>query len=258
MLHSKLYRRGAMKRRVPYWLIIKYYWRTLIGTCGTWFLFDFIQFPNGVFSGLIIAEIVKTTSVRTTLEWTLLLNALSLPGVFLGIYLSGKIGRKYIMMLGFAGYLIFGLIVGVAYNKIIHIVPLFVVLYGLMQSLGSGGPGNMLGLMSSEAYATGVRGTCYGISAAMGKTGGAVGTEVFTRIQDNLGKRWTFIIAAIAGLAGILISWFFLPNITGEDLLKADEDFRAYLVANDWHEMMGEEDLKAPADMRISVDSVVK
>lgn len=22
--------------RVPYWLVVKYYWRALIGTCGAW------------------------------------------------------------------------------------------------------------------------------------------------------------------------------------------------------------------------------
>jgi len=31
MLNSKLYRRGAIKRRVPYGLVLRYYWRTLIG-----------------------------------------------------------------------------------------------------------------------------------------------------------------------------------------------------------------------------------
>jgi MFS family permease len=37
MLNSKLYRRGAIKRRVPYNLIIQYYWKRLIGTAGAWF-----------------------------------------------------------------------------------------------------------------------------------------------------------------------------------------------------------------------------
>lgn len=94
------------------------------------------------------------------------------------------------MMLGFGGYLVFGLIVGCAYDKVVKIVPLFVVLYGLMLSSGNLGPGDMLGLLSSESYATAVRGTCYGISAALGKTGAAVGTQAFTPIEDNLGKRY--------------------------------------------------------------------
>ena len=109
----------------------------------------------------------------------------------------------------------------------------------------------MLGLMSSESYATAVRGTCYGISAALGKTGAAVGTEVFTPIQTNLGKKWTFIIAAICGVAGVLVTFFFVPNLTGEDLAIEDEKFRAYLVAHGWDGEMGEEDLKALVDKGI-------
>ena len=33
-------------------------------------------------------------------------------------------------------------------------------------------------------------GTCFGISAAMGKVGAAIGTQVFIPIQDSLGKRY--------------------------------------------------------------------
>jgi MFS family permease len=43
MLNSKLYRRGAIKHRVPYKLVIRYYWKSLIGTCGAWFLYDFVS-----------------------------------------------------------------------------------------------------------------------------------------------------------------------------------------------------------------------
>ncbi|KAI2629478.1 metabolite transport protein GIT1 [Xylaria nigripes] len=252
MVSSKLYKRGAIKKRVPYKLILKYYWKTLIGTCGSWFIFDFVSAPNGTFSGLIIAGVVHTKDIKTTIEWTLLLSAISLPGIFLGMWLCDRIGRKLTMMLGFGGYLVFGLIVGIAYEKVVNIVPLFVVLYAVMQSLGGMGPGNMQGLVSSESYATAVRGTCYGISAALGKTGAAVGVEVFGRIQDNLGKRWTFIIAAIAGLSGILVTWLFVPNLTKDDLQKNDDKFRAYLVANGWYGLMGEDEMEAPANEGIS------
>jgi MFS family permease len=210
-------------------------------------LADFVTFPNGVFSGTIIASVVKDSSIRSTAEWQLLLGIIALPGVFIGAYLCDRLGRKNTMMLGFGGFLVFGLIVGCAYDQITQIIPLFVIFYGLMQSSGNLGPGDMLGLLSSESYATAVRGTCYGISAALGKTGAAVGTQAFTPIQNNLGKRWTFIIAAICGVAGILVTYFLVPNVTGEDLRYRDDQFRAYLVANGWDGEMGESDLKAIA-----------
>lgn len=214
-------------------------------------LIDFVTFPNGVFSGTIISSVVKDSSVLRTGEWQLLLGAIALPGVFLGAFLCNKLGRKNIMMIGFCGYLVFGLIIGCAYERITKIVPLFVVFYGLMQSSGNFGPGNMLGLLSSESYATAVRGTCYGLSAAVGKAGAAIGTEAFTPIQTNLGKKWTFIIAAICGVVGVLVTWFFVPDISGEDLKFRDEKFRAYLVEHGWDGEMGEDDLKAIADQGI-------
>lgn len=150
-----------------------------------------MTFPNGVFSGLIISNVTKGSKdpIRSTAEWQLLLGSIALPGVLIGAWLCNRIGRKNTMMLGFSGYLVFGLIIGCAYDQVTKIVPLFVVFYGLMLSSGNLGPGDMLGLMSSESYATAVRGTCYGISAALGKTGAAVGTEDFTPIQTHLGKR---------------------------------------------------------------------
>jgi nitrate/nitrite transporter NarK len=94
------------------------------------------------------------------------------------------------------------------------------------------GPGDMLGLILSESYAIAVRGTCYGISAAIGKSGAAVGTQAFTPIQLYLGKRWTSIIAAICGVVGIAATYFFVKDLTSTDLGERDEKFRAYLVAN--------------------------
>ncbi|KAJ0360597.1 hypothetical protein COL26b_014029 [Colletotrichum chrysophilum] len=217
-------------------------WRRLIGTAGAWFLYDFVTFPNGVFSGVIISSVVKDSSIKSTAEYQLLLGAIGLPGVLLGAYLCDRIGRKNVMMLGFSGYLVFGLIIGVAYDQITKILPLFVVFYGLMQSSGNMGPGDMLGLLSSESYATAVRGTCYGLSAAVGKAGAAIGTQAFTPIQASLGKRWTFIIAAICGVVGVLVTYFFVPNLKGDDLSEEDARFHAYLLSQGWDGEVGEKD----------------
>lgn len=240
MISSRLYRDSAIKNNVPYGLVIKYYWKTLIGTCGAWFLYDFVTFPNGVFSGVIISSVVDDTTVKTTAEWQLLLSTIALPGVFVGAWLANRIGRPYTMMVGFGGYLVIGLIIGLAYDKITKITPLFIVFYGLMQSFGNLGPGDIIGLASAESYATAVRGTCYGLSAAIGKTGAAVGTQAFTPIQTNLGKKWTFIIAAICGISGIIVTYFFIPDMTNVDLAEEDKKFMKYLDAQGWRGEVGE------------------
>lgn len=101
------------------------------------------------------------------------------------------------------------------------------------------------------------------MSAAIGKVGAAVGTQAFTPIQNNLGKkyacvvdsdicekilmqystlyRWTFIIAAICGVIGIVVTYFFVPDMTGIDLADEDIRFMEYLAAEGWVGEVGED-----------------
>jgi MFS family permease len=143
MLNSTLYRRGAIKKKVPYGLVFRYYWKSLIGTCGTWFLYDFVTIPNAIFSGGIISNIVPKGDIQGTAEWQLLLGTIALPGVIIGALLCDKLGRKNIMMIGFSGYLVFGLTIGCAYEQISARLPLFIVFYGTMLSFGNFGPGDV-------------------------------------------------------------------------------------------------------------------
>ena len=69
-----------------------------------------MTFPNGVFSGTIISEVIKNGSVKSTAEWQLLLGAIALPGkpiihvmnywydyiagVFVGALLCNPLGRR--------------------------------------------------------------------------------------------------------------------------------------------------------------------
>ncbi|QFZ25421.1 putative glycerophosphoinositol permease [Clavispora lusitaniae] len=237
MATSELFKKSAIRKNVPYFLAVKYYWRRLLGTCLCWFLYDFVTFPNGIFSGTIISSVLKgkdKKNMEKIAEWNLLLGIIAIPGVIVGAYLCDKIGRRNTLALGFSGYIVFGLIIGCSFDKIKDITGLFIVFYGLMMSMGNLGPGDMMGLTSSECFATPVRGTFYGFSAAIGKVGAVVGTKSFTPIQNNIGKKWTFIIAAICGLLGVATALLCIPQLTDDDLMKEDINFKNYLVQHGW------------------------
>ncbi|CAI4056317.1 hypothetical protein SKDZ_03G0040 [Saccharomyces kudriavzevii ZP591] len=237
---TEIYEKGRIKKNIPYVLALKFYWKRLLGTCGTWFMYDFVTFPNGIFSSTIISAVIKDKNdLEKVAEWNLLLGVLAVLGVPIGAYFSDRIGRKYTLMIGFSGYIVFGLIIGCAYDQLSKITPLFIIFYALMNMLGNAGPGNMLGVISSESSATAVRGVFYGISAVTGKIGSVVGVECFQPIRDNLGARWTFIIAAICGLVGVVITYFLVPHSLDSDLMKQDVDFHNYLVSNGWTGKMG-------------------
>ncbi|PPQ71769.1 hypothetical protein CVT24_006530 [Panaeolus cyanescens] len=223
-------------------------------------LFWFLTIAS-IFSASIISNVIHDGDLKRTAEFQLLLTSLALPGTVLGAFLCNPFGRRRTMMLGFAGYMwslqygAIGLILGLAYDKITQIIPLFVVMYGLMQSVGHMGPGDMLGLVVSNLYQVMNnihRGTCYGLSAAFGKLGAAVGTQIFKPIQEHLGKKWTFIIAAICGAVGIIVSYFLVPDMTGIDLADEDEKFLKCLADNGWKGFVGEAETNKDDDASVS------
>lgn len=242
MASSVLFKKSAIRRNVPYWLAFKFYWKRLFGTCACWFLYDFVTFPNGIFSATIIDSVLKTSEqgdLEKVAEWTLLLGVIAIPGVLIGAWLCDILGRRNTLIVGFSGYIVFGLIIGIAFDKISKITALFIIFYGIMCSFGNLGPGNQMGLVLTESFATPIRGTAYGISAAVGKIGAIVGTKTFTPIQIHLGKGWTFIIAAICGLLGVLVAFFFIPQLKEDDLLQEDIRFKNYLLSKGWNGHFG-------------------
>ena len=185
-------------------------------------------------SSAIINNIVPDHNVRTVAIWQFILALLAVPGVIVGSYLCNKIGRKWTGIAGWIGYIVLGFIVGGFYGKLTKdAIPAFVVLYGLMQSLGHMGPGATIGLMSVELYPTAIRGMAYGISAGFGKAGAAVGTQVFTPIRAAAGPSSTFYVAGGVAIVGMAF-YFFLPEGRDLDLAAEDESFKIYLRGEGW------------------------
>ena len=58
------------------------------------FLYDFVTFPNGVFSATIISGVIHDNDIKKTAEWQLLLSSIALPGVFIGALLCNPLGRR--------------------------------------------------------------------------------------------------------------------------------------------------------------------
>ncbi|TIA33979.1 MFS general substrate transporter, partial [Aureobasidium pullulans] len=230
-----LFRRNNFRNQFtpPYLLVLKRYGWRLLGTSSAFFVYDFINFPNSIMSSAIINEVVPGKDVRQTAIWQFILALLAVPGPIIGSYLCNKIGRKWTGIAGWIGYIILGFVIGACYNTLTSHIAAFVVLYGLMQSLGHMGPGATIGLMSVELYPTAIRGMSYGISAAFGKAGAAIGTQVFTPIRDAAGPASTFYLLGGLSVLGVAIYWL-LPEGRDIDLGVEDESFGIYLKGKGW------------------------
>jgi len=106
------------------------------------------------------------------------------------------------------------------------------------------GPGVATFLCGAESFPTPVRGHFLGLAAAMGKAGAAIGTQVFTPIQESFsdgfaGVQAVFLIGAAFAAVGGIISWTLIPD-KERDLEDEDAKFRAYLLEHGYDAGIGE------------------
>ncbi|KAK4574542.1 hypothetical protein LTR86_001383 [Recurvomyces mirabilis] len=234
MIESTQYRKHAMKKQIPYMLVLKRYWKPMLGTSLAWFFYDFVTYPFGIFSSTIISQLNPNDSLVQNIGYGTVVNCFYLPGCIVGGLLMDLIGRKQTMTLGFACWAVLGFIIGGALGPIQSVFPLFVVLYGIFNAFGEMGPGVATFLCGAESFPTPIRGHFLGLAAAVGKAGAAIGTEVFTPIQDSFdsdqkGVQAVFLIGAAFAAVGGIIAWTLIPN-RERDLEGEDARFRAYLA----------------------------
>lgn len=243
MEEPEAYKKNSMRHtRIPYWLIIKRYWLKLLAVSITWFIYDWITYPFGIYAGTITDQVIPNPTLYETLGWGCLINAFYIPGTVVGSFVADWIGPKYAMIAGLLLQAIFGFALSGAYNSLTahgHIAG-FAVMYGLFLSFGELGPGNNLGLLASKAIGpTAARGQLYGIAAAIGKVGAFIGTYTFPYIQADLDKRGKYIsdtglfwIGSALAVFSAIITFLFIPNIKVDSMVEEDQLFREYLAAN--------------------------
>lgn len=251
MVNSTQYRKHAIKSKVPYLHALRLYWKPMLGTCKfyfctniwnakltstialAWFCYDFVTYPFGLFSSTIIGQLNPNNTLVQNIGYGTVVNCFYLPGCIVGGFLMDKIGRKQTMTLGFFLWGLLGFILGGALGPIQTVFPLFVVLYGIFNALGEMGPGVATFLCAAESFPTPLRGHYMGFAAAVGKAGAAIGTQVFTPIQDSFsdtekGQQGVFLIGSAFAIVGGLIAWFFIPD-KERDLESEDVRFKNYL-----------------------------
>ncbi|KAK6701047.1 hypothetical protein SNK04_010980 [Fusarium graminearum] len=251
MRMSTAYRKSAMrKQKTPYTLIFKKYWRRIFGAAFSWFLYNWISIPFGIFSSVIISRVNASNSLVQNLGWGALINSFYLPGPFIGGFLSDRIGRRKTMALGYTLQAILGFVLGGANEKIQKVFPLFVVLYGIFLTLGEVGPGSTVVIMATEPFPTSVRGHTMGFISAWSKAGAAIGTQVFTAILSSYadpvkGNQVAFLVGSGFAVIGALNAWFVLQD--GEKQLdKEDLVWKNYLAEQGWDVTWGDYETPDP------------
>jgi len=235
------YKTDSMKRaRIPYWLILKRYWLSLTAISFTWFLYDFITYPFGLYSSTIVNNITGGTDDLTVVfGWNVVINLFYMPGTIIGAFIVDYLGPKYTMILGLVLQAIVGFFMSGFYVQLTNNIAAFAVVYGIFLSFGEVGPGNCLGLLASKTSPTAVRGQYYGAAAAIGKVGAFVGTWAFPPIINDFGgpdstrgNTGPFWIGSGLAVLSAIITLLFIKPLSQDGMIEEDRKFREYLEAN--------------------------
>ncbi|KAG1747157.1 major facilitator superfamily domain-containing protein [Suillus paluster] len=235
------YKRDSMKNvRIPYGLVLKRYWRGLLGVSLAWFIYDFITYPFGLYSSTITNTVTGgNSSLSVVFGWSVVINLFYIPGTVLGAFFVDYMGPKTTMITGLIGQAIIGFIMSGLYTQLSSHVAAFAVVYGIFLSFGEFGPGNCVGVLAAKSGPTAVRGQYYGFAAAVGKVGAFVGTWVFPVIVDDFGgsssdkgNTGPFWIGSGLAILSAIIVFFLVKPLDPDGIKEEDAKFREYLEAH--------------------------
>lgn len=197
----------------------------LLGTAGTWFLFDYAYYGNTISTPQILKLVSPHASLMTTTALQLAIFVVAaVPGYLLAISRMDRIGHRKLQWTGFAMMALCFAVIGLVPGVSTAVAP-FLIAYGLSYFFAEFGPNTTTFVMPAELYPVSMRATGHGISAGVAKFGAFIGVFVFPFFQSSLGLRGTLILTAGVSVAGALLT-LVLPEPAGrslEELSGADD-----------------------------------
>ncbi|KAL3418655.1 inorganic phosphate transporter 1-6 [Phlyctema vagabunda] len=196
----------------------------IFATAGSWFANDVFFYGNKLFQSQFIKVISPTSSgnVMTGWLWNLVNVGVSLAGYYLASFLiDNKLyGRKMMMQVGFLVCFITFVIPAFAYKHYTSIsgIKSFQAMYFLSSFFNQFGPNSVTFLVAAEVFPTPVRASAHGFSAAVGKLGALFASVLYNYIDTQT----KFYVVPWFGLAGMVVTWLFLPDTTGLDLKEQE------------------------------------
>jgi PHS family inorganic phosphate transporter-like MFS transporter len=209
------------------------YYLYLIGTAGSWFVFDYAYYGNSVSAPLIVKSVLGHHGAHVLTEaialQLIIFSVFAVPGYYLGAVFMDKIGHKRLQLIGFFFMGLAFLLIGVIPNITTLILP-FLLLFGISYFFANFGPNETTFVLSAEVYPTSARSTGHGISAGIAKFGAFLGVYLFPIIKKDFGVSGALEFSFGMALVGLLVTLLLpeparksLDNISGEDAVSAAE-----------------------------------
>eukprot|EP00052_Salpingoeca_macrocollata_P012287 m.95147 g.95147 ORF g.95147 m.95147 type:complete len:475 (-) comp18413_c0_seq1:65-1489(-) len=208
------------------------YFRKLIGTGGSWFLYDVSYYGTAIFTPAILANIFGDSDSLFDLCWqSVVVSTMGIPACIIGVLLLQPKGARWLNIYGFYFIAVMFGALALAYNltKDDEQKALKFVLFGLVTFALNFGPNIATYVLPAEIFPTEVRSSFHGLSAASGKLGAVVGTFMYSPIADKYGFAAVMWVQAGLAVLGALATVFFVDVNDGKKALSRDDERTALL-----------------------------
>ncbi|CAK9027635.1 Glycerophosphoinositol permease 1 (Glycerophosphodiester transporter GIT1) [Durusdinium trenchii] len=200
--------------------LLKPYWRPLLGTAGSWCLYDIVEYGLKQNDAAIFDAGSDAPYSQSVLD-VFLTRLLVIPSLIAAPWLLTRISSKRVQIIGFVGCALCNLVLATAYGPLKEITALFFTLYIVQLSFQSL-PGVTTMAISAEIYPSMVRGTGAGISAACGKLGATIGSYFFTELKNQELIATIFWMVVATSVLAMLLTLVAIPFYNGHTLDAAD------------------------------------
>lgn len=210
----------------------------LIGTGGTWFIFDVCYYGVGLFGGQILASLKNTDDDDISSDKSIVLiswqQAVALgtgiPAYLLSNYCIKIFGMKKTQIAGFVITSVCFVVMAVSFYPLAHQSPetLYFFYCMLLFSLCFG-PNVTTYVLPASVYEKDVRATMNGVSAASGKLGAVVGAYFFGAVASQVGYPVVMVVCSFLSLVGAVVTYYYIADGLDDDthirrgLLDVDE-----------------------------------
>ncbi len=209
-------------RRLSLWAFLsnRRYLTILLGTAGSWFLFDYAYYGNSVSAPLIVSSVLGSAASKDLIHvlalQLIVFTVAAVPGYFLAAYTMDRIGHRRLQLIGFPLMGLAFLLIGVIPGITTAIVP-FLILFGMSYFFAEFGPNTTTFVLPGEVFPTSARATGHGLSAGFAKVGAFIGVYVFPIIKSDFGVNGALRLSALFAMIGFLLT-LLVPEAAGRSL----------------------------------------
>lgn len=193
--------------------------RKLIGTAGTWFLFDILFYGNSIFQPVVIETAFGSDlSLADTSLDALILQLLALPGYFISVATMSRLGPRLIQTQGFFFMAILYTLIGATWDSLKKSTAALLILYGFTFFFANFGPNSTTFLLPALTFSPKCRSTLNGFSAASGKLGALLGSAFFGVLVDEWGDSAVMLICAVIATVSLVITLWSIDADVGKKI----------------------------------------